>query len=107
MAKKQRKPAEIDAAEAEIEAQLQQITEQRERGMLGFDYDTAMAAAALARALVSFRGERRQQAKAEARELDSFPVEQVVAHLKQRLSVDEIAEVVRDLAGEKEEEALL
>ncbi len=107
MAKKQCKPVEIDAAEAEIEAQLRQITEQRERGMLGFDYDTAMAAAALARALVSFRGERRQQAKADVRQLESYPLEQIVAHLKQRLSVDERAEVVRDLTGDKEEEALL
>lgn len=101
MAKKQPKPTEIDPAEAEIRAQLLQITEQRERGMLGFDKDTAMAAAALGRALVAFQSERRQQAKVDQRQLDSFPIAALVERLK-GLPEEDRDRIRRELGGEDE-----
>lgn len=73
----------------------------------GFDPELASAAGALLRVLLAAATEQRAQRQATQRELDAYPVDQILAHLKQRLSADECIEAGRDLAGTREEESLL
>lgn len=99
----------VDEAEAECLAQLAVIRDRRMgRGddAVGFDKDMAMATAALMRALVSSEGERRQRDKAEARTLASFPLDQVVAYLRQ-LPEHQRQELAREISGADDREPLL
>lgn len=104
-----KKPAQrslVELAEAEIREQIAKIAKQRGTSK-EFDKDLALSTAALMRALVTAESEKRQAAKFTVRALGQFSVEQIVDHLKQRLSDDDRKDVARELGGDKDEESLL
>lgn len=92
--------------EMEVRAQLAIIAERRRDKTIGFDKDMAMATAALARALVGFENERRQQAKAKARELGSFQLDELIEHIK-GMTDDQRSQVVEELTGTAGDRGLL
>lgn len=103
---KRTKKSLVELTEEEIREQIAVIAKQRKKSTT-FDKNLALATAALMRALATAEGEKRQAQKFQVRALMQFEVDQIVEHLKHRLSADDRADVARELTGEKDEESLL
>ena len=98
-------PRSLESLQA-LASSLQALYDGVETHGSGEHAATIAAATALSREIRGVHGELRQLAKAEARAVESIPLDKVVAYLR-TLPMKQRAQIAREVSGEQDEDGLL